>query len=507
MNSDIPVEQAEVSSQVLPGVLSARSEKASSIADSIILRAPILSVLFLTAAVIESFRLSSLTSLSSADIWWHLRTGLWIAQNHGLPHHGIYSQSSQLPWMATSWAYDLLLALAYKLLGLRALPALLMGFKACLAVVTFVLAGGVRGRFWLAAILSGLTQYILAATPATPAFCSVLFFGAELLVIFNYLRNRNDGLLWYLPPLMLMWANVAPEFVCGIALLLFFLIARAIEKRGQFPELRAPLFVGGLSLLATFLTPYVYGAWAAFFSNAGNAANQYFPDHMAMKFHQPQDYLLLLVTMIAFLALGMKRSRDPFQVALLVGCAALAFHSQRDVWLVALASIAILGEALREDEIAPTRPTSPRRWRAVTIVAASLLIVAFEMGVPHHRETLLAKVAESYPVAAADYIRQNNLPEPLFNSYEWGGFLMWYQSEIPVAIDGRINLYPDSFFVTYSKVLNAELPYAAFPAMYQARTILLPSHTITAEALSSVPAFKLVYRDDVATVLMPTQGR
>ena len=40
----------------------------------------------------------------------------------------------------------------------------------------------------------------------------------------------------------------------------------------------------------------------------------------SLRFRTPQDYLLLLLAMAAFLALGLRRSRDPFQIGLLVLC-------------------------------------------------------------------------------------------------------------------------------------------------------------------------------------------
>jgi len=103
------------------------------------IRIPILVLLFATAAVLEAGRLTALSAISGADVWWHLSSGLWILTNHALPHRGVFSQAGGT-WIAASWAYDLLLGLGYKLLGLR-------------------------GRFWTAVGLSAVVQYILGAVP------------------------------------------------------------------------------------------------------------------------------------------------------------------------------------------------------------------------------------------------------------------------------------------------------------------------------------------------------
>ena len=189
------------------------------------LRKPALLVLFSSAAAIEAFRLTSLSSLNNADIWWHLSSGLWILQHHSFPHSGIFSQSSVQPWIASSWAFDVPLAIAYKLTGLAAIPLRLMGFKTALAVLTFSLAGELRGKFWSAAGLSIVAQYILGYMQPGPAYFSALFFGIELLILFRARRSEDARVLWWLPLLFLLWANLHVQFVYGIVVLLLFLAA------------------------------------------------------------------------------------------------------------------------------------------------------------------------------------------------------------------------------------------------------------------------------------------
>ncbi len=123
------------------------------------------------------------------------------------------------------------------------------------------------------------------------------------------------------------------------------------------------------------------------------------------------------------------------------------------------------------------------------------------------RDAVLAKIAESYPVAAADYIRTNNLPGPLFNSFPWGGFLTWYLPEYPVAIDGRADLYGPDFNVHYAKVMNFEEHYSTFSPLNEARVILLENNSHMAVALASVPGYKTAYSDNVAVVLVRDQSQ
>lgn len=465
-------------------------------------RIPALILLFTIAATLEAVHCDSLANVSAnSDIWWHLSSGLWILHNHALPHSGLFSQLSGLPWIASSWAYDLKLAIFYKLFGLASIPVFLMFFKAALAVLLFLLAGGRRGNFWSAVALSALAQYILAGVQPTPAYCSILLFGVELLLLVESRRRGDWRLLFWIPPLVLVWANLHVQFAYGIALLALFLAATAAAAKLSNRPDQTPgrvSTIAALSLGATFITPYIYHPWGVFFATTLSPANSYLPDFQAPGFRQPQDYLLLLLAMGAFLALGLRRSRDFFQISLLMVCAALSFYSQRDIWLVTLAAVAVIGNVQTSEKTSRSR-SNPAL--AAAIISIGILMIAAVTCIPHHHEALMTKVARNYPVTASNYIREHHLPQPMFNAFEWGGFLTWYLPEYPVAIDGRTDLYGGDFVIEYSKVMNAETRYTDFPALANARTILLPRHAIMAEALSSVPAFKVAYTDDVAVVL------
>ena len=483
--------------------------------DSGVPRVTALVLLFAAAGFHESIRQSSLNTVANGDFWWHLRTGLGILDSYSLPHTGLYSQSSALPWMASSWLYDVLAAVGFKLLDLRFVAVLAILLKAVLAALTFILAGGLRGRFWTAIALSAAAQYILGGMPPLPLYCSVLAFAVELILLMDCRTTGNVRRLYWLPLLFLLWANVDVEFVAGILVLVLFVAACAIEQWGARngiawmervspPPLNPLGAVTAASLLATVITPYGWNCYGVFFARATSAANAYFPDYQSLRFRSQQDYLLLLLVMAAFLALGMMRSRDLFQIALLALAAMAAFHAQRDAWLVTLAAVAIVGNAVPHAERESARIPASHLLTAAA-VALLLLAVATALHLPHGRKALLAEIGEGYPVAATDYIRQHQLPPPLYNSFPWGGFLTWYLPEYPVAIDGRTDLYGDEFDIQYAKVMNADAHYSTFPPLAQAGTILLEKKSLMGTALPSVSGFKQVYADDVAVVLVREQ--
>jgi hypothetical protein len=258
-----------------------------------------------------------------------------------------------------------------------------------------------------------------------------------------------------------------------------------------------------LSLIATLITPYFYHPYEVFFAITKSAANFYLADFQAMQFHHLQDYVLMLMTMGAFFSLGLRRSRDLFFIVLLAGCAMLSFHSQRDAWAVTVAAVAVLGEAFRGGGNPADEHARDRQLLTTVALTAGVLFLAVMLHIPRSRQALLARIGTSYPVVACNYIREQHLPQPLFNPYEWGGFVSWYLPEYPVAVDGRTDLYGDENMIQYSKVMKANIPISAYPAFNQAATILLQRNSLMGDALSDVSSFKVVYRDDVSVVLLP----
>jgi len=187
----------------------------------------------------------------------------------------------------------------------------------------------------------------------------------------------------------------------------------------------------------------------------------------------------------------------------LVAVSALAFYSRQESGFLVLVSAAVIGRSLMAaDRGAPSHALSdwsPKRLGSL-FGAAVLLLVVFWARVPRDRQPLLAKIGESFPVRAADFLSRQRQPEPLFNSYAWGGFLMWYLPEYPVAIDARPGLYSDDERRAYFRAMNADIPYRDCPSMNQARTLLLEKGNVMAEAFRGVVGFQLIYEDDISLV-------
>ena len=481
-----------------------------------IFRLLLLTLLFSAASLYEAKHLSALTS---SDVWWHLRTGLWILQHHAVPHMGLFSQYSDAPWIASSWGYEVFLAAAYKLVGLRAIPVLLMGLKVALAVVTFLLARAGRAKVWSAVFLSAISQYVISNLQPAPAGLSILFFGIELAVLVQSRRSGELRTLFWLPPIFLIWANLHVQFVIGLLLFGGFLIALLLEhalRRARVTFLSDRLLplpltkvgaIAGLSVLSTFATPYTIHLFPNFVKALySSVAFQYGVEMRAMGFRRPQEFALMLLVMAAFFALGRRRSLELFEPLALVAGTVLAFRIQRDAWIAVLPAIAVLSDGFHLEQAgndAWNRISCPQKTLAASLTTT--ILIAASLHLPD-QTNLMNKISEYFPVKACDFITKNHLPPPLFNTYSWGGFLTWYVPEYPVVVDSRVDLYGDEVLASYFQVIAGKRRLDTNPSRASARTLLLERQSGMADALVRLPAlssqYRKLYSDDLAVVFV-----
>lgn len=469
-------------------------------------------VLLLTAAA--GYQAFHLEAFRTGDLWWHLRTGLWILNTHSFPASGIFSRFAERPWADVSWGYDLLIAFLYQWKGIRIFPALLIVFRAAIAVSTFGLAYARRQRFWASVLLSCMAQYVIVDLQPLPTAISIVLFAAELALLLQVRAAENLGPMRWLPVLLFVWANLNGQFLVGVVatgIFLFTELADWLLRRDGQPlkrRNRVAKVCGwvGLSIAATLLNPYglrIYGeALQALYSKVLLSE---FQEMMPMNFRRPEHFVFMLLVMSAFLALGWQRSRDIFKIALLTVAIALAFRVQRDLWCAALVAIGILADALPEREPASAGTREPK-WLPAAVAIISLLVLGACFTLIPNIGILNAQITRVFPVQACDYIRSNRTPGPLFNAYVWGGFVMWYMPETPVSIDGRINLYGDEITRSHLEVASGKTRFEKDSMFMSSRTILVQTDSSLATALMTIPVlqeqFDLAYQDKVASVFV-----
>jgi hypothetical protein len=309
---------------------------------------------------------------------------------------------------------------------------------------------------------------------------------------------------------MTLWANLHGGFIVGIAVALFFGAEALIEAPAgcRLAVARAWGAFAALAVLAAALTPNGVAGLALPLRLVGmSAVAAHIDEWQALDFAQFQSFELWLLLLIgAGFGLGLKLPLS--RLLLIVILTHLGLTHSRHVDLAALlaplAVAAPLGPQLAERFAA--YPVSPLRlwfrehalpagWPARAATLAVLLAIAsFCIARPIVREDRVETPASA--VAAA---QQMQLQGPVFNSYGFGGFLIF--RGIAPFIDGRAELYGNDFLGQFTAAIAGnERVLGGILERYAIMWTLLSPDDGATRALDRMPGWRRVYADDWAVI-------
>jgi hypothetical protein len=108
---------------------------------------------------------------------------------------------------------------------------------------------------------------------------------------------------------------------------------------------------------------------------------------------------------------------------------------------------------------------------------------------------------ENFPKGAVDWLLENKSQGNLFNSYGWGGYLIWRMyPEYRVYIDGRADVYGDKFIYDYMTIYRAEPGWENKLDSQAVQTVLIEPNAPLAYMLSQSTTWRIIYQDKTSTV-------
>ncbi len=449
----------------------------------------------------------------SADTWWHLRTGAWIWEHRALPSTDPFSYTRYgAPWSPPGWPVQLLFYGLVQAFGYAALNI----WTAVVAALAFhLVAGTLRGGPYLrglALVLGALTGSVYQA--ARPYMATTLFTALFLWALETWFQGRGRARrLLLLPPAMALWVNIHAGFLAGFLVWGAYLVEALLEPR-QRDRLR-PLFLLGLGLLvATLFNPLGWRVWLYPLGTLRLRRLTWIQEWQAPDFTQPQvwPFLLWWVLLVGILATGAPRMRWR-HLALWLLFGLLGFRAVRNLALFALAapmvwsaSAAPWWSRVRKRmpwprPASPRRPPTPRPGFNRLLIALAWLVAGLKLLVVNTPQAVQQTIAQTFPQDAVQYLQLVRPPGRLFNSYNWGGYLLWTLPEYPVFIDGRTDLYGDALLELWARVVQAEPGWSQVLAAYRVNLILLEPHWPLVRVLPWA-GWKEVYRDDRSVIFV-----
>jgi hypothetical protein len=457
------------------------------------------------------------------DTWWHLRAGEWMVQNQSILVRDPFSLTrAGQPWIDPGWLSELALYGTYRAFGLAGLNV----FTAVMVVIGFVFVWrAMQGRLMLRAFVLLLAASVTAVYwSARPQIISFALSGLCLFIL-ERSRSGSPRVLWLLAPVMALWANVHGGFAIGLILVGLYAAGEVID--GFLPLVSRRQTIGdvwnhqrhtwlrwllviAVCCAAVALNPYGPSLLAYPFKTTSiQALQNYIQEWQSPDFHQLQVQPFLWMLGLCVLAfVTSKRRVQPTEFLLFAVLAYMGFVAGRNIALFGLALAPVVARHADSAIDLLTEGSHPRaelperftRWINLTIVMLVILGAAIKVYTPLSDMSIQAAIERQEPVRAVDFIRENMPAGPLFNEYNWGGYILWsLYPDYPTFVDGRTDLFDDQVLDEYVTAWRGDAGWEGVLSRWGIRLALLaPSAPLS--IMLEQAGWSRLYQDDQAVI-------
>lgn len=386
-------------------------------------------------------------AISDPDFWWHLKTGQYIWEHHALPvpdpfafttagARPAYPGEPQVQHfnLTHEWLAQVVFYLVWRAAGFAGIVL----FRALLLTALCALIGWIAwlrtGHFFrgLGAALACAGVACLFAADR-PYLITYVLLAAALAVLES--RRR----LWLLPAILLIWANVHGGYFLGWVAMGAYAAEALLRKRRDWQLWIA----SAAAVLASGLNPNGFRILEILREYRGSYMTSRLQEWAHPALWPPQWWTVLLFGGAAVLVWQARRVRISDWL-LFAAFTAAALAAGRNVILIGIIAPVV---------IASYAPFWKRGIaRSVQFAAAAVLVAGVAAGAMRAHFFEFRVDEWRYPAGASDFLAAHRVTGRMFNTYEYGGFLMWrLWPQERVFIDGRA--LSESLFLDYARIL------------------------------------------------------
>jgi hypothetical protein len=342
---------------------------------------------------------------------------------------------------------------------------------------------------------------------------------------YSWLRRIvSSKRLWLLPLLMIIWANSHGGFVVGFLLVGVYIVGsldnltsfnlQPTYLKSVYKRLKPLLHIFLFLILAVCINPYGPVMLLYPFKTVGiEALGDYIQEWQSPDFRAAQVQPFIWLILLTLGAVGASRRRISLNDFILVGGSTyLSFLAARNIALFAVVAPMVLtkhaypfmrriGRRMRIQRLGRPKIENIRRMSILNwvILIVLILVVGVKVSLVYPVSANVTIFQESLPVHAVKFLQSRNLGGRLFNSYNWGAYLLWALPEYPVFVDGRTDLYNDEIIDQWLKVVRAEDGWDEIIKQWEIQLVLLePRLYVVNEFRDS--GWSLIYQDDVSVI-------
>lgn len=437
-----------------------------------------------------------------ADLWWHLRAGQVMVEQKQILLNDIFSYTRPgAEWVNAFWISEILLYGIYATAGYFGLTF----FVSLIGAITFYLIS----RRFVGTIFINSFLLILAAITAAPIWGprpQILSFFL-IAVLDDWLIHKRAK--WFLILLFALWANIHGGWIWGFLLIIAHITGKIIEQlinqEKNWREIKSLIGWFALSALAIGLNPNGLALWNLPFQQI-NVSLQ-IQEWLSPDFHNISFHPFLWIIFLLLLSAPFSKKQNWSQLFKVLGFAYLTFFSQRNIALFAIVTVPLLSDWMnatlqhfQSDKRLKSTFQLPRPLRLLinSILVFALTITALGNV---YLVSLPEKVDSNYPVKAIEWIKENQPQGNLFNSYNWGGYILWALPEYPAFIDGRADLYGNEIISQWQNVVSGNENAIQILDEWHVNVILIEPYWEVTKILES-NGWEKVFEDEQAVIFI-----
>ena len=453
------------------------------------------------------------------DMWWHLKSGEFMWQQKAILTWDQFSFTKiNQPWVNAFWVSDLFMYFLVKIGGLQLL-SIVIGLTGCITYL-MIFFRSAKPYFISTFVI------IIAAISASPGWTarpqvfSFLLLGLLNLWLEKW-NSKSKSSLFLLPFFFIAWTNIHGGFIWGFLLLLATIAGKIfdlsnnseIQKPSSLIKIKQLSLWTLVSAASVAINPYGFSIWKLPFHTI-DVSISVIQEWFSPNFHNIEMQPFLWMIFLFIIALSISTKRQNFvDIIKSLGFIYLGFISQRNIPLSSIVVAPLIIDSFSEswDYLINkksnkfTRLFSPGKkdhhYSGIinTIIIILLLIVAAGRV---FQQTEKSTVESPYPYSAINWIKDNHLTGNMFNSYNWGGFLIYNLPSYPVFIDGRADLYGEAFIGEWWTIAEGKSKAIALLDSYKINFLILEPNWPIIDLLLSAGNWYQGYQDDISIVLI-----
>ena len=386
------------------------------------------------------------------DFGWHLKAGEYIVGN-GVPKYDVFTfTASNFQWINHEWLNDVLIYLTYASGGYIATSI----FFSLLWLIGLLIAKRTALKFPLLLATVSLLPFI----GIRPVAWTIFF----VAIVERIVCSKNKRLQYLLPIIFAVWANLHGSFVLGLLILTLYQL---------FSSKKISWYILSISFLSVLINPYGFRIFEEIYRTGADL-------QLRFRISEWRPVLLpiySIIYLIIFIPMAITTHKKFWRLLFSIPALTLALtmSSIRHFPIFTVVSLRYFEKYQKKLVSKINNSTKTKNTVRIVNVALALLWSSLVfLLVLRVRLTIYGE--NKYPISAINYIKNKGCDGNIFNSYNFGGYMIWKLPSYKVYIDGRMPSWQSStnnYFNEYIEFIKNEQSREAQIKKYNIRCALI----------------------------------